>query len=227
MNFDFHIHTSYSYDSLLNPKKIAETVKKKCISGIAITDHNTINGALKLKSIANEDFIVIIGSEIRTDKGDVIGLFLNEEIKSREFTQVSDEIKDQGGIVILPHPYKSELALNNELLEMVDLIEGLNARISIEKNFKARKLAKESGIPYIGGSDAHTSYEIGQVQNVISENKMLIDIEDIRNYLLKGKIRIKGKESPNHLRILSRGIGKYKKEGMMNLLKISARKIIR
>ena len=103
--FDFHIHSKFSYDSLLSPKRIVRVAKKRGLDGIAITDHDTIKGALEASKF-NDSIYVIIGSEIRTEKGDVIGLFLNEEITSKYFDEVVDEIKSQGGLVVLPHPYK-------------------------------------------------------------------------------------------------------------------------
>lgn len=226
MNFDFHIHSIYSHDSFLKPETIIKKVKNRCLTGIAITDHNTIKGALKVKKLADDDFTVIVGSEIKTNKGDVIGLFLSENIKAREFVEVTDEIRDQDGIVILPHPFKNKFLYPKELLTKIDLIEGLNARISKELNYKAQLLSKKYEIPFIAGSDAHTSFEIGQVQTVFSKDNISFESDDIRNYLLNGKFKITGVESPYHLRLLSRGIGKYKKEGLINLLKMNAKKFL-
>ena len=167
INFDLHIHSIYSKDAILKPERIIKMAKKKGLSGIAITDHGTIKGALKTKSVAFDNFMVIVGAEVQTDKGEIIGLFLNEEIKSRKFAEVIDEIKDQDGITVLPHPYKNRQCDPKDLVEMVDLVEGLNARTSKELNYRAQNLAKNFGLPIIAGSDAHTPFEIGQAQTII------------------------------------------------------------
>ncbi len=82
MMFDLHIHSKYSHDSYLSPPQIIKIAEKRGLDGIAITDHNTLKGGIETSKINNkDDFIVIVGSEIKTEYGDVIGLFLNEEIK--------------------------------------------------------------------------------------------------------------------------------------------------
>ena len=225
MNFDLHIHSIYSKDAILKPERIIKIAKKKGLSGIAVTDHDTIKGALKTKSVAFDNFMVIVGAEVQTDKGEIIGLFLNEEIKTREFAEVIDEIKDQDGITVLPHPYRNRRCDPKDLLEMVDLVEGLNARTSKELNYRAQILARNFGLPMIAGSDAHTPFEIGRAQTIIQGREVIFD--DIKEYLLKGKAAINGKESPHYLRMLSAGIGRYKKDGMPALMKASVHKIFK
>lgn len=223
MEFDFHVHSMYSRDSLLHPLKILKIAKRKGLQGIAITDHNTIRGALKTMSLTNDELMVVIGSEIRTNKGDVIGLFIQDEVKSRRFTDVITEIKDQGGIVVLPHPYKNKVN-PQELLGNVDIVEGLNARVPKELNYKAQLLAKKFNIPTIAGSDAHLSIEIGQVRTIF--HKTPTDIEDIKKDLLNGKTMIKGRESPYYVRMLSILSGKYKTDGVTGIIKATMDKMI-
>jgi len=198
--------------------------KKKGLSGIAITDHDTIKGALKTKSVAFDNFMVIVGAEVQTDKGEIIGLFLNEEIKSRKFAEVIDEIKDQDGITVLPHPYKNRQCDPKDLLEMVDLVEGLNARTSKELNYRAQNLAKNFGLPIIAGSDAHTPFEIGQAQTIIQGWEVVFD--DIKDYLLKGKVAINGNELSYHLRMLSAGVGRFRRDGAVGLVKSGIDKVL-
>ena len=223
-NFDLHIHSIYSKDSILKPERIIKMAKKKGLSGIAITDHDTIKGALKTKSVAFDNFMVIVGAEVQTDKGEIIGLFLNEEIKSRKFAEVIDEIKDQDGITVLPHPYKNRQCDPKDLLEMVDLVEGLNARTSKELNYRAQNLAKNFGLPIIAGSDAHTPFEIGQAQTIIQGWEVVFD--DIKDYLLKGKVAINGNELSYHLRMLSAGVGRFRRDGAVGLVKSGIDKVL-
>ncbi|WP_406657765.1 PHP domain-containing protein [Methanolobus sp. ZRKC2] len=223
--FDFHIHTKYSNDSYTQPEKLLKSAIKNNLDGIAITDHNTIEGALKAKLYQTEEIIVIVGSEIMTDVGEIIGLFLNEEIKCHDYGDVCDEIKEQDGIILLPHPYRNQ---NPELMiHRVDLIECLNARSSKEANINAKKLATKHDIPCVSGSDAHILSEIGNVRTVYSSDKMDLDIESIKKTLLNDKAQIIGCESSKMVKTLSRGIGKYKKEGIKGLAKSTSKIVLR
>ncbi len=191
LKFDFHIHSKYSFDSILSPKRILKRAKKVGLSGIAITDHDTIKGGVQTYEL-NEDssFTVIIGCEVNTEAGDIIGLFLDEEIKSRDSIDVIDEIRDQGGIVVLPHPFKSH-NLNEELIKSFDLIEGINGRTSSEKNLRSHDLARNYNLPMIAGSDAHFGLEIGSVETIINGS----GIEEVKKSLLSGEAKIKGTQS--------------------------------
>lgn len=223
MFFDFHLHSIYSNDSMLKPESIIKYSIKKGLSGVAITDHNTILGAEKAKLISSKDFVVITGAEIKTECGEIIGLFLNEEIKSNKFSEVKDNIKDQGGLIVLPHPFKSGEVNPELLIKEADLIEGLNARIKHELNYKAYAFAKRFKVPAIAGSDAHTPFEIGTVQNKLPIDEL--DMEEIRKVLLKGLSIPLGAESPFYVRMLSHGIGRYKRVGILNTVKSICKKI--
>ena len=89
MKLDLHIHSKYSSDGVLDPEKIVKIAAKRGLNGVAITDHNTIIGGLKAKNYETEDFKVIVGSEISTERGEIIGLFLKEEIKPGNVQEVS------------------------------------------------------------------------------------------------------------------------------------------
>lgn len=229
MDFDFHLHSNYSKDSVLTPQKIIKLSIKKGLSGIAVTDHNTIRGGIKTKSISNDDFLVIVGVEIKTERCEVIGLFLEEEIKVRTFNEVIDEIKNQGGVTVLPHPFKkgnldSKLLTNKtDLMNKIDLIEVLNSRIKPELNQKALNLAQDLKCPMIAGSDAHTPFEIGAVRNKLPIEEL--DEEKIRKLLIKGDSIPSGSESSFPIQMLSRGIGKYRKERLHGVFK-SIRKML-
>ena len=192
--FDFHIHSSYSMDSPLSPKSILKIAHSKGLGVIAITDHNTIRGGLQAKSIKQDSVRIIVGSEVNTDFGDLIGLFLSEEIESRKFEEVVDEIKNQDGIVVLPHPFRRKRFPSSELLRGVDIIEGVNARTSEKLNLAAGRLAKELKKPMIAGSDAHFSFELGRVWNV-ARNTSNCDEEELRGKILNGDIEMCGEGS--------------------------------
>lgn len=198
MKLDLHIHSKYSYDSLLRPDTIIKVAKNKGLDGVAVTDHNTIRGGVEASKVnKDDDFIVIVGSEIKTEYGDVIGLFLTDEIRSWAFADVVDEIRGQGGLTVLAHPFRKGIVFPRDLLGHVDLIEGFNARSTKNLNQKAIKLARDCKIPVTAGSDAHIGFEIGVGRAVTRTLTMTLD--DVRCALKNGETRIEGKESSYYL----------------------------
>ena len=167
--YDLHIHTKWSKDSLTDPRLVVRTAVKKGLSGIAITDHNHILGAYDAKKHAPEGFDVIIGEEIKTNQGDVIGLNISERIKPRiDAEEAIDQIREQGGLVLLPHPisvFRRRICRGRilSIAKKVDLVEVVNGRSFPFDNLLSRKLAKDAKKPGVGGSDAHFYFEIGSV----------------------------------------------------------------
>jgi hypothetical protein len=155
----------------MEPKKILKLSKKMEFDVISITDHNCLKGALEAKKYEKEFGIdVIIGEERLTNAGDIIGLNLNEEIKSDEWTDVLEEIKDQGAISVLPHPLRGHNNIE-EISKNVDLIEIWNSHSKIDDNNRAFHLALRYNKPPTAGSDAHIYSEIGNV--IMSYNDVL------------------------------------------------------
>ncbi|MEQ8192074.1 MAG: PHP domain-containing protein [Candidatus Eremiobacterota bacterium] len=169
LTFDLHIHSKYSKDSIMSPAQIIKIAKEKKLTGIAVTDHNTIRGGIEVKKKSDKDLFVIVGSEIKTDRGEIIGLFLNEEIRSKDFFEVVDDIKGQGGKCVLPHPYRNHYADPASLISYVDAIEGFNSRNPKDFNIKAQNLARSQRIVMTAGSDAHMPFEIGYAMTCIEE----------------------------------------------------------
>lgn len=167
---DFHIHSKYSYDSIMEPLKIMKICRKLGFDVISITDHNTIKGSINAKKYEKKIGVkVFIGEEVKTDLGDIIGLNLNEEIKSRSFFEVIEEIKDQGGISIFPHPFRGHKDIEM-ISDKVDLIEAFNSRSNIYENQKSLDLALKFNKPPVAGSDAHVYSEIGN--SIMDFNKI-------------------------------------------------------
>ena len=166
MKYDLHIHSKYSHDSLLDPSKIIRIAIKRGLNGIAVTDHHSIQGGIEAKKANRDpDFEIIVGSEIKTEFGDILGLFLNEDVKSRKCSEVVEEIKDQGGLSVLAHPYRPYNS-PEKIIHQVDYIEGLNARSKPWQNQRAQALASEFNKKVIAGSDAHFAFEIGRGRTV-------------------------------------------------------------
>ncbi len=165
--FDCHIHSNCSHDSLMRPGQILKRAKEVGLTGVAITDHDTIRGSLNARKLEKEVGVTVIpGVEILTDSGDIIGLFVNEEIRSRGWDEVIEEIRGQGGVAVLPHPYREHQNVS-ELAKAVDLIEVWNARSTVEQNERAVQLARRLRKPGMYGSDAHTYAEIGNVSALV------------------------------------------------------------
>jgi predicted metal-dependent phosphoesterase TrpH len=163
---DLHNHTHFSPDSILTPKQFVREAKRRRLDVAAITDHNTIRGALAVRELS--DFPIIIGEEIRSEDGEILGLFLSEDIpKGLSGRETIARIKDQGGIAGIPHPFDSlRSALREEviiaLIEKIDFVEGLNARmIFSSQNDKARNFAEVHSLPVSAASDAHSPWEVG------------------------------------------------------------------
>lgn len=202
MKIDMHIHTCNSSDSSLKPDEIVKIAKRQGLQGVAITDHGTIKGGVETKKAnVDEDFLVIVGSEVRTERGEIIGYFLNEEVKSKTPGEVIDEIKAQDGIVCIPHPFDlfrlSRLKGIEDVLDRVDLIEVFNARCLLNSaNKKAERLAKAQKLAMSAGSDAHTRYEIGKAGIILDGGK------DVREAILKNT-RVFGSRSPPFIHLYS------------------------
>jgi hypothetical protein len=194
MKMDLHIHSKYSYDSFSNPHKILKIAKKKGFGAISITDHDTMD--VYKKNSFDSEVLLIPGMEIKTDMGDVIGLFLNEEIFSRSFHDVVSEIKDQDGIVVLPHPYRRKCD-PKKLIKNVDLIEVINSRSRSVENKRALINFGADNKKTITGSDAHMYFEIGASfteMDVISEN-----LDDLKSEFLHCNKKCYGGSTPFYL----------------------------
>jgi predicted metal-dependent phosphoesterase TrpH len=172
---DFHVHTSFSYDCPMPPKLIIELARRKGLAGVAVTDHDTVAGALAARD-ANRysDFLVIPGVEVKSDQGDVIGLYVEREIDSKRFGEVIREIHDQGGIVCVPHPIRTFGA--TRMVEMfgahpeIDLWEMYNGRYEAADFVQARELFERLAIDCrLCGSDAHFPWDVGVFRTVLPE----------------------------------------------------------
>lgn len=188
---EFHVHTVHSKDSMLNKFFILLMCKIKKIKCIAITDHNEIKGAVKYeKFLKKHNVNVIIGEEIFTSEGEIIGLFLMNKIeKNLSPEETILQIRKQGGLVYIPHPYdekRKETVLKSEALKRiykdVDFIECHNGRnISTMFSIKQNEIAEKYGLTKIIGSDAHTFYEIGRNYCYINSFNKEDLINEIKN----------------------------------------------
>jgi len=207
MRLDLHTHSKYSPDSWINPARLEKILIKRGLDGMAVTDHNSIQGGMAIKSLFKEK-IAIPGVEYRTKIGDLIGLFIQEEIKSRNFDEVLDEFKDQDAISVLPHPFDPmRKPAPIERAKRINCIEAFNSRChKISMNERAREAAERLGKTKTGGSDAHFYYEIGHAWTEIEGETE----EDIRKALLSGRTSVRGNMTFPIIRPASRAVKIYK-----------------
>lgn len=167
LRLDLHIHTRASHDCLSDYDDVVATARARGLDRIAVTDHNEIDGAFRIRDIDPD--LVIVGEEVKTAEGvDVTGLFLSEKIpKGAPAAEAAQAIREQGGLVYVPHPFAGGKGLGPKVLAaiepFVDVVEIFNARIhKPELNQRARLWAEERDLPGGAGSDAHTLREIGR-----------------------------------------------------------------
>lgn len=165
---DLHSHTMWSGDSTTTPDELERAVVESAIDVLCITDHNAVAGAVDLG--ARLPCRVVVGEELRTHAGEIIGLFLTERIPiGLGPVETCQRIRDQGGLVYVPHPFDPMRAnLRADTLDElvagghVDAIEVLNAKTSLDHlNRQARDYAAAHGLSAGAGSDAHVPDAIG------------------------------------------------------------------
>lgn len=162
-----HLHTSHSWDSALRPRRLVEVLASLEIDLALVTDHDTFAGSQETAQLAQGRVVVPTSAEIRTDRGDLIAIYEPGVTPPpvadlKEWDRAVALIRDTGGVVWLPHPFRSHLE-PAELAKDVDIIEVFNARCSKRDDERATHLAQSLGIQRAFGSDAHRAREVESV----------------------------------------------------------------
>jgi predicted metal-dependent phosphoesterase TrpH len=186
MNFDLHVHTAYSDDSNMRIGQLLRWCSVQSnLDGIAITDHDTIEGYLRIRKLRTEEIPLIIpGIEISFTHGHVLILNVLEEPKRPMITieGIVDYAKDQGGLIILAHPYRFNGLGDLSESFPTDAVEILNPTASNEENRLAKLLANSRKLPGVAGSDAHNIDKVGEVLNHIEASNSIEEvIKSIKN----------------------------------------------
>jgi len=191
---DLHVHTWYSPDGMMEPRRLLKKAARLGLHAVAITDHN------RLTKIRGEGVLVINGEEVETTAGEIIGLFLTEEVPpGLGPLEAMDRIREQGGLIIIPHPFdkfrwRTALLLHFRELPGDVLIETKNGRyVTPAFEQRAFKFAEERGLPTVGGSDAHTFPELGHVWTEVPE---FGDEEELYKILKRGETLPAGQPFP-------------------------------
>lgn len=170
---DMHCHTRLSADSLNDPRKLIDVAASRGLGALCVTDHSQLANSLALSRLPDLPIKVVASEEVKSNQGEIMGYFLTELVpKGLSPEETAKRIKDQGGLVGIPHPFdtlRSASRLQTPALErlvaqgLVDIIEVFNARsLKQEDNERALLFAREHDLAMSAGSDAHTLMEVGR-----------------------------------------------------------------
>jgi hypothetical protein len=213
IKIDLHVHTHYSRCSWLKPERIEKIALRCGLDMVAVTDHNTLQGARAAAACARS-IKIIAGEEIRTACGEITGYFLHEEIPpGLSPGETIAEIRRQGGLVSVPHPFdrlRSSRMQRDALaaiVSQIDMIEIFNARdILTRRDDRLLERAREAGVVPVVSSDAHLGIEIGRAYVIID------DFTSPREFLQNLRAaRQVSRKSPLWVHLVTKIIRAYKK----------------
>ncbi|MGD0160389.1 MAG: PHP domain-containing protein [Candidatus Bathyarchaeia archaeon] len=185
LKIDMHVHSCYSTDSVITPEELVFYAKKRGLDGVAVTDHDNLEGPLKIA--AETDFLIIPGIEVCSSDGHVLGLNVKEPISAGlSATETVNRIHDAGGIAVACHPvgfFKGGLGKRTN--SSFDAVEVINSsavpfRYSVTQS---AKIASRLGKPRLAGSDAHYGPEIGCAYTVVDAEP---NVSDVINAICRG-----------------------------------------
>ncbi len=200
LKIDLHVHTRFSPDSVITFKDLLFYVKKSGLNGIAITDHDTMDGASKFDK--KTSFPTIPGIEISSLGGHIIGLNVNDTVPPRlSVEETINRIHEASGLAVACHPVAFlKASLKGSITSHFDAIEVINSQSFPFKYSKwySRRVASDLEIPQVAGSDAHYGPEIGHAYTIVEADPM---IEDIIEAIRKGSCSPHGTATPLKVRL--------------------------
>jgi len=195
-----HVHSCYSLDSLITPEELVLYAKKRRLDGVAITDHDRLDSALKIA--AETDFLIIPGIEIASSDGHVIGLNVNERVQEKlSASETVDKIHDAGGIAVACHPAGLlKGSLGRHVDSRFDAVEVMNSS-AIPFGYAVKQsmeIASRLEKPRLGGSDAHYAPEIGCAYTIVDAEPR---VNDVVKAISKGLCQPFGNSIPLTIRL--------------------------
>jgi len=184
LEVDLHTHSLYSPDSRSRIEAMVKRAVDVGLGAIAITDHDSWEGARAASRIAPPALLVVPGAELKTDMGDLVALFVQKEIRSDSFAEAVEAIHAQSGLAIVPHPGESR-KVTKEALRIADGYEAFNATLSDKYNRRSVDLASGLNKPGIAVSDAHLVSEIGNGRIRVPD---CASVEELREIVLKNPV---------------------------------------
>jgi len=201
LKIDLHVHTCYSIDAGTTPEEVVTYSKKHGLDGVAITDHDTLKGALKLTN--QKELLVIPGIEITTLDGHVLALNVREEVLPRmPLSETIRRIHELGGVAVAAHPKVIHGGIGQQITSSLgfDAIEVINSSAFpfSFSTYMSRKVALRLGLPQVAGSDAHYPSEIGFAYTVVDADS---EVNEIVHAIRNGATVPCGKPIPWRLRL--------------------------
>lgn len=200
MKIDMHVHTYYSVDSSITPEELVFYAKKRGLDGVAITDHDRLDGALKIAAETN--FLIVPGIEISSSDGHVVGLNVTRPVSGKlSAHETVGRIHDAGGIAVACHPiglFKGSLGKHAD--SSFDAVEVINSSV-IPFSYAVKesmKIASRLGKPRLAGSDAHYGPEIGCAYTVVNAEP---NVDDLVKAISKGLCQPFGNSIPWAIRL--------------------------
>ncbi len=185
---DLHVHTRYSHDSRIGIDKLLKHSRKIGLSGLSISDHCCVDGGLEAarRTRDDESFLVIPSVEIGTQFGDLVVMFVKEDITARNFYEIVDLARAEDLLLLLPHPKRLDLA--RKIGNHVDAIEVINGGCRITQNIFASFLQERFQKTRTAGSDAHQLQNVGKCTTRFQS----LDQEEIRKALRNNNTQVEG-----------------------------------
>jgi len=205
LSVELHAHSELSYDGRDPVEMLLEQAQAVGIDALAVTDHDEIDASMRAADLAPEyDLVGIPGMEVTSAAGHVLAIGVDSAVPAGlPFGETLSEIRDRGGIAIVPHPFQSsrsgvEPNVSREELASADAIEVYNSRLLTGRaNRKAEKFARRNDLPMTAGSDAHIAEMVGQaVTRVDAEERT---VQSILDAIRAGETSVEGKRTPWHI----------------------------
>ena len=180
LKLDLHIHSCYSNDGFGTPEDVVHAVQQRGLQGMALTDHNKIEGSLKAVAVAPKGFIAIPSIEITTADGHLIALNVTRSIPSRlSIEETVEQVIEGGGIPIVPHLYRLLSGIKKpnlgKIVTKLSAIEVFNGCSTPKTNLKVAKTARALNLGGTGGSDSHDPLYAGYAYTVVDTTDARLD----------------------------------------------------
>lgn len=192
IRLDLHVHSQRSVDGCMSIPDIVTQARQRGLQAVAICDHD-----IALETVPQyDDFLIIPGIEVSTERGHLLGLFITEQISTNRFDEAVHRIHALGGLAVIAHPFEHSRDMHrlDDVIDQLDGIEIWNGRAdrkNKQANAMAFELAKQWRKPVTAGSDAHVPEEIGNGTAIIEVDAF--DLPSIRQALLHGADEVQGK----------------------------------
>lgn len=180
LKLDLHLHSCFSHDAMGSPRALVKSLKSRGLQGMALTDHNTVEGYRQIRQSLPKDFLVIPGIEISTADGHLLGLNVVERIPAGvSVEETVDRILDVGGVPVVPHLFRLLSGIKTEKLRTIQkkiaAIEVFNACSVPSSNLKTAQVARLFDLGGTGGSDTHDPVYAGYAYTVVDSTDLRVD----------------------------------------------------